>query len=82
MVEYLLERHQNLKKKKKNSYQSSEKLESSSKTETKYTSHIDIESMLNIVISFHEGMKASIISDVELLGSFDVTNSLKQGIKF
>lgn len=34
------------------------------------------------VISFHEGMKASIISDVELSDSFDVINSLKQGIKF
>ena len=35
--------------------------------------------MLNTIISFHEGMKASILADGKLSGSFGATNGPKQG---
>ena len=33
--------------------------------------------MLNIIISFHKGMKAAVVSDGEFSDSFDVTNGTK-----
>lgn len=35
--------------------------------------------MLNDIISFHKGMKASVLSNGEFLEAFDVTNGTKQG---
>ena len=35
--------------------------------------------MLNVIISFHEGMKASVLSDGVFSDSFDVSNGTKQG---
>ena len=37
------------------------------------------DNMLHIIISFHEGMKASVSSDGEFSDSFDLTNGIKQG---
>ena len=37
------------------------------------------DSMLNVIISFHKGMKASVLSDGEFSESFGVTNGTKQG---
>ena len=38
-----------------------------------------LDKMLNVIISFHEGMKAAVVSDGEFSDSFDVTNGTKQG---
>lgn len=37
------------------------------------------DNMLNIIISFHKGMKASVLSDGQSSDVFDVTNGTKQG---
>ena len=37
------------------------------------------ENMLSVIISFHEGMKASVVSDGMMSDPFDVTNGTKQG---
>ena len=37
------------------------------------------DNMLNIIISFHQGMKASVLSDGQSSDPFDVTNGTKQG---
>lgn len=36
--------------------------------------------ILNVIISFHEGMKAAVVSDGEFSDSFNVTNGTKQGV--
>ena len=37
------------------------------------------DNMLNVIISFHEGMKASVLSDGDFSDPFDVSNGTKQG---
>ena len=37
------------------------------------------ENMLRVIVSFHEGMKANVVSNGELSDSFGVTNGTKQG---
>ena len=37
------------------------------------------ENMLQVIVSFHEGMKANVVSDGDLSDPFDVTNGTKQG---
>ena len=37
------------------------------------------DNMFNIIISFYDGMKASVMSDGEWSNSFPVTNGTKQG---